>query len=126
MLPILYFLTGTVIGAVSVWVYMSQKIKDDRREMQQLEQKEQEQEEDASGLESFNAKRQKKIEGRKDKIVEVIKERGGIQTGEVSDMLDVSRNTAYRYLEELEKENRVEQTQKSGRAVRYLSFKITA
>jgi len=98
---------------------MSQKIKDDRREMQQPKQKEQEQEEDASGLESFNAKRQKKIEGRKDKIVEAIKKKGSIQTGKVSDMLDVSRNTAYRYLEELEKENRIKQTQESGRAVRY-------
>ncbi|SRR6056297_2192307 len=119
MSPILYLLIGAVIGAVSVWVYMSQKIKDDRREMQQPKQKEQEQEEDASGLESFNAKRQKKIEGRKDKIVEAIKKKGSIQTGKVSDMLDVSRNTAYRYLEELEKENRIKQTQESGRAVRY-------
>jgi predicted HTH transcriptional regulator len=116
---ILYLLTGAIIGAVSVWVYRERNIKDDQREMQQPEQKEQEQEEDASGLESFNEKRQKKIEGRKDKIVEAIKEKGSIQTGEVSDMLDVSRNTAYRYLEELEKENRVEQTQESGRAVRY-------
>jgi predicted HTH transcriptional regulator len=118
---ILYLLTGAAIGAVSVWFYMNQKIKDDWREMQQPKQKEQkqEQEEDASGLEDFNAKRQKKIEGRKDKIVEVIKKKGSIQTGEVSDMMDVSRNTAYRYLEELEKENRVEQTQESGRAVRY-------
>jgi predicted HTH transcriptional regulator len=116
---ILYFLTGAAIGAVSVWVYMSQKIKDDRRETKTPEQESQEQEEDASGLESFNEKRQKKIEGRKDKIVEAIKKKGSIQTGEVSDMLDVSRNTAYRYLEELEKENRVEQTQESGRSVRY-------
>jgi predicted HTH transcriptional regulator len=125
MSPILYLLTGAVIGAVSVWVYMSQKIKESEREMQQPEQKEQEQEqeEDASGLESFNAKRQKKIEGRKDKIVEAIKKKGSIQTGEVSDMLDVSRNTAYRYLEELEKENRVEQIQESGRAVRYRLLK---
>jgi predicted HTH transcriptional regulator len=98
---------------------MSQKIKEGERGVQQPEQKEQEQEEDVSGLESFNAKRQKKIEGRKDKIVEAIKKKGSIQTGEVSDMLDVSRNTAYRYLEELEKENRIEQTQESGRAVRY-------
>jgi predicted HTH transcriptional regulator len=119
MPPILYLLTGAAIGAVSVWVYMSQKIKDDQREMQQPGEKEQEQEEDASGLESFNAKRQKKIEGCKDKIVEAIKKKGSIQTGEVSEMLDVSRNTAYRYLEELEKENRVEQTQESGRAVHY-------
>jgi predicted HTH transcriptional regulator len=116
---ILYFLTGAAIGAVSVWVYMSQKIKDDRRETKTPEQESQEQEEDASGLESFNEKRQKKIERRKDKIVEAIREKGSIQTGEVSDMLDVSRNTAYRYLEELEKENRVEQTQESGRSVRY-------
>ena len=116
---ILYFLIGAVVGAVSVRLYMSQKFKDDQQEVQQPEQKEQEQEEDASGLESFNEKRQKKIEGRKDKIVEAIKEKGSIQTGEVSDMFDVSRNTAYRYLNELEEENRVEQIKESGRAVRY-------
>jgi predicted HTH transcriptional regulator len=119
MSSILYLLTGAIIGAVSVWVYRERKIKDDRREMQQPEQKEEEQEEDASGLESFNEKRQKKIEGRKDKIVEAIKKKGSIQTGEVSNMFNVSRNTAYRYLEELEKENRIEQTQESGRSVRY-------
>jgi predicted HTH transcriptional regulator len=119
MLSILYFLTGAAIGAVSVWIYMNQKIKDDRRDAKLSEQEKEEQEEDASGLEDFNEKRQKKIEGRKDKIVEAIKEKGSIQTGEVSDMLDVSRNTAYRYLEELEEENRVEQTQESGRSVRY-------
>ena len=116
---ILYFLIGAVVGAVSVRLYMSQKFKDDQQEVQQPEQKEQEQEEDASGLESFNEKRQKKIEGRKDKIVEAIKEKGSIQTGEVSDMFDVSRNTAYRYLNELEEENRVEQIKESGRSVRY-------
>jgi predicted HTH transcriptional regulator len=116
---ILYFLTGTIVGAVSVWIYMNQKIKDDRRDAKLSEQEKEEQEEDASGLEDFNEKRQKKIEGRKDKIVEAIKKKGSIQTGEVSDMLDVSRNTAYRYLEELEEENRIEQTQESGRAVRY-------
>ncbi len=88
MQSILYFLTGAIIGAVSVWVYRERKVKDDRREMQQPEQKEQEQEEDASGLESFNEKRQKKIEGRKDKIVEAIKEKGSIQTGEVSDIIE--------------------------------------
>src|SRR6056297_1430098 len=119
MQSILYFLTGAIIGAVSVWVYRERKVKDDRREMQQPKQKEQEQEEDASGLESFNEKRQKKIEGRKDKIVEAIKEKGSIQTGEVADMFEVSRNTAYRYLEELEKEGKLKQVKKFGRGVRY-------
>jgi len=52
MSSILYFLTGAIIGAVSVWLYMNQKIKEDRQEMQQPEQKEQEQEEiSGSGLE---------------------------------------------------------------------------
>src|SRR6056297_2337404 len=88
MSPILYLLIGAAIGAISVWLYMSQKIKDDQQEMQQPKQKEQEQEEDASGLESFNEKRQKKIKGRKDKIVEAIKEKGSIQTGEVSDIIE--------------------------------------
>jgi len=46
---------------------------------------------------------QKKIEGRKDKIVEAIKKKRSIQTGEVQDMFEISRNTAYRYLNELEK-----------------------
>jgi predicted HTH transcriptional regulator len=101
MSPILYLLTGAVIGAVSVWVYMIQKIKDDRRDAKLPEQEKEEQEEDAFGLEDFNAKRQKKIEGRKDKIIEAIKKKGSIQTGEVSDMLDTYPRTALRYLSEL-------------------------
>ena len=119
MLSILYFLTGAIVGSVSVWFYISQKIKDDQQEMQQPEQKEQEQEEDASGLESFNEKRQKKIEGRKDKIVEAIKEKGSIQTGEVSNMLDISSRTALRYLSELEEEGRIKQTDETGRNAGY-------
>jgi predicted HTH transcriptional regulator len=114
-----YFLIGAIVGAVSVWIYSSRKTKDSKRESKLPEQEREEREEDAFGLESFNEKRQEKIEGRKEKILEAIKEKGSIQTGEVSDMLGVSRNTAYRYLEELEEENRVKQTQESGRDVRY-------
>lgn len=121
MSSILYLLTGAIIGAVSVWFYGERKVGESEQEKQQPEQKEQG--EDASGLESFNEKRQNRIEGRKDKIVEAIKEKGSIRTGEVSDMLDVSRNTAYRYLEELEEENKIEQTQESGRGVRYRLLK---
>jgi predicted HTH transcriptional regulator len=114
-----YFLIGAIVGAVSVWIYSSRKTKDSKRESKLPEQEREEREEDAFGLEGFNEKRQEKIEGRKEKILEAIKEKGSIQTGEVSDMLGVSRNTAYRYLEELEEENRVKQTQESGRDVRY-------
>ncbi len=119
MSSISYFLIGAAIGAVSVWIYSSRKNKDSKRKNKLPEQEREEQEEDAFGLESFNEKRQEKIDGRKDKILEAIKKKGSVQTGEVSNMLGVSRNTAYRYLEELEEESRVEQTRESGRAVRY-------
>ncbi|SRR6056297_954665 len=119
MSPISYLLPGAIIGAVAVWLYKEKKIKESEQEIKRLERERGEQEEDASGLESFNEKRQKKIEGRKDKIVEAIKEKGSIQTGEVADMFEVSRNTAYRYLEELEKEGKLKQVKKFGRGVRY-------
>jgi len=95
------------------------KLKTASRKSDAWNKKEQEQEEGASGLEGFNAKRQKRIEGRKKRIVGAIEEKGSVQTGEVSDMLDVSRTTAYRYLEELEKDGKLKQVKKFGRSVSY-------
>ena len=44
-------------------------------------------------------------------------------TGEIQEIFDVSRNTAYRYLEELEKEGKISQIKKFGRDVHYRLLK---
>jgi DeoR/GlpR family transcriptional regulator of sugar metabolism len=46
-------------------------------------------------------------------------ERGKIKTNQVADFLEVSRATAFRYLEELEKEGKIEQIGAFGRNVEY-------
>lgn len=77
-------------------------------------------EEESPSLKSYNKKKKDKIDKRKEKIIQKIKEEGSVKTGEVQEMFDVSRSTAYRYLSELEKEGRVKQTKKFGRKVRYM------
>lgn len=81
--------------------------------------KEIEEEDDDSNLEKFNDKRQTKVEKRKVKIVEKLKKKDTLQSGEVADMFQVSRVTAFRYLDDLEEEGRIKQAGKTGRSVHY-------
>ncbi len=53
-------------------------------------------------------------------------ERGKIKTNQVADLLEVSRATAFRYLEELEKEEKIEQIGARGRNVEYKPKAINA
>jgi len=71
------------------------------------------------GFSGYNEKMAKIKEERKQKIVDALKNGGKIKTDGVADLLDISRATAFRYLEELEKEGAVEQVGKTGREVEY-------
>lgn len=55
----------------------------------------------------------------KQKIIEHIKENQKITNNEVEELLGVGDTTAYRYLEELEREGEIVQHGKTGRAVEY-------
>ena len=79
----------------------------------------QEEESVASGFAEFNRKKQEIKETRKQGILKELEKRGKIKTNEVADFLEVSRATAFRYLEELEKEGKIEQVGVFGRNVEY-------
>ncbi|MFW5888436.1 MAG: DeoR family transcriptional regulator [Patescibacteria group bacterium] len=94
--------------------------KEDKEEKKKPKKRiESKEEEDDSNLENFNDKRQTKVEKRKEKIINRIKKKDEIQTGDVMDMFKVSRVTAFRYLDDLEKEGVIKQAGKAGRSVRY-------
>ena len=71
------------------------------------------------GFEEYNKKINQIKEEIKQKILDIIKEKGNIQTKEVAELFEVSRATAFRYLEELEKEGKIEQMGVFGREVKY-------
>jgi len=70
-------------------------------------------------LEEFNEARDKKVNEAKQKIFEEIKKSGSTDAGKVKKLLSVSRTTAFRYLDELEKEGKIEQMGEMGRGVEY-------
>ncbi len=102
------------------WFFMREAMERHRVEVDRMEREKQEQEEVGSGLEGFNEEVQRRIEGRKAKIIHEIQRAGAVQNQEVADMLDVSSRTALRYLSELEKEGKIRQVEKLGRNVRYV------
>ncbi len=61
----------------------------------------------------------KRTEKRKEKIMERVCAQGRITNDEVEELLLVSNNTALKYLNELEKEGKLEQKGATGRGVHY-------
>lgn len=77
-----------------------------------------------SGIFAQNVKRGKgalfkRTEKRKEKIMERVRVQGRITNDEVEDLLNVSNNTALKYLNELEREGKLEQNGATGRGVYY-------
>ncbi len=56
---------------------------------------------------------------KKEKVVKLLAERGELANADIREALGVSARTVVRYLDELERENRVEQTGQTGQAVTY-------
>jgi len=55
----------------------------------------------------------------KNKILELLKEKGEMSNSEIRDALNVSPKTAVNYLDELEREDKVEQVGEIGQSVHY-------
>ena len=117
---ILIFLLGIIIGAGVVWMIMKKKNKELEIDLKRMEKEKQEEERVASGLADFNSKMQEIKENNKQKILKQLAERGKIKTNEVADILEVSRATAFRYLEELEREGKIKQIGTFGKNVKYV------
>ncbi len=130
MTTFFYLFLGAILGAVVVWFLMRKKIKELEIELQRMEKEKEEQGKIVSGFDEFNRRMQEIKEERKQKILKDLSGRslplrkasdgqGKIKTNEVADLLDISRATAFRYLEELEKEGKIEQVGAFGRNVQY-------
>ncbi|MFO7807498.1 MAG: winged helix-turn-helix transcriptional regulator [Candidatus Moraniibacteriota bacterium] len=115
----LIFLFGFGVGVAVAWFFMREVVERQEMETERMEKEKQEQEEIACGLDGFNEEIQKRVENRKVRIIEEIRQAGAAQNQEVADMLNVSSRTALRYLSELEEEGKIRQVQKLGRNVRY-------
>ena len=130
---IFIFLLGIVLGAGVVWVIMKKRMKELEIELKRTEKEMEEErallrscelrtgkeESVAFGLAGFNRQTQEMKETRKQGILKELEKRGAIKTNEVADLIDISRATAFRYLEELEKEGKIEQIGAFGRNVEY-------
>ncbi len=115
----LIFLSGVLLGAGVVWVMAKRRIKELGIELKRTEKEKEEQAKIVSGFEDFNRQQEEIKEARKQKILGELAKRGKIKTNQVADLLEVSRATAFRYLEELEKEGKIEQIGAYGRNVEY-------
>lgn len=115
----LLFLIGVVVGAGAVWAVLQRKISELKLEVQRVEGEKAEEEEIARHFDEFNERMQEKQEERKGRIVEVLDKKDMLQRREVADLLEVSKKTAYNYLEELEQEGKIEQVGVTGRSVYY-------
>lgn len=118
-MDIFIFFLGIVLGAGAVWVIMKKRVGELEIELKRTEKEKEEQENVALGLADFNRHMQKIKEDRKQKILEKLTEQGKVKTDEVADVLKVSRASAFRYLEELEKQGKIEQIGAFGRNVEY-------
>jgi predicted HTH transcriptional regulator len=113
-------ITILLLTGVSVFLYV-----ENRRLRQDIARSEKEEHErvncaiQSSGLDDYNARLQEIKEERKAKILEFLKEAGSLSSGDIADRLEVSRSTALRDLNELEKEGRLTQKGTLGRFVRY-------
>ena len=115
----LQFILGLLIGAGGVWVWVSGKQRETREEVERLKKEIKAGEDDFAELSDYNKKVAEIKEQKKQKILSHIKEKGKTDAGLVSKLLDISRYTAFRYLNELEKAGRIEQIGAVGRGVEY-------
>ena len=99
MSPLILVIIGIVIGAVLVYRPIRERVK--------------------IQIQKILPKQSAEKEERKEKIMAVLMERGTITNDEVEKLVGVANTSAYRYLEELEKEGKIEQIGGTGRNVHY-------
>lgn len=101
MTEITSFLLGLLIGAVIVYLLMYSKRKDHPSIVAHVE------------------KQQSEKQSRKKKILEMVREKGGVTNNDIETALGVSDATATNYLQELERDGKIEQVGQRGRFVSY-------
>ncbi len=119
MFEILTLFVGLVIGGGIAWLFIKRRTAELADELRRTECEKTAHEEIASSLDEYNVRLQQEKDERKESIIKKIQEDVSIQNNEVADMFEVSRKTAYNYLEELETEGKIKQVGSAGRHVIY-------
>lgn len=115
-----YIILILIVAGLGFWVwYLLKKNKENEKEILALEKEKGEMADFGNGLEEYNKKMQEKKERAKEKIMELFEGKEKISHKEVVKALDVSKNSAVRYLDELEADAKVKQIGKTGQAVFY-------
>ena len=119
MNQIFIFILGVVFGGAVTGFWFFRKYKEVEGELRRIQNELEKEKEILGGFDEYNRKIARLKEDRKQKILDVIKEKSSIRSGDVGDLLGVSRATAFRYLEELEKTSKIEQVGAFGKEVKY-------
>jgi Fic family protein len=116
---IVIFIVGVLCGFMVAWVWCGGEIKELENELKRMQREIEKERQMLGGFDEYNKKIAEIKQKRKEKIIEELKKRGKMQTNKVADLLDISKVTAFRYLEELQQEGEIEQVGAFGRGVEY-------
>lgn len=99
---IILILIIVVLGVGGIWFYFKSKASASQ-----------------GGLEEYHKKMRAKKQEYKDKIMDLVKQKGKISNKDMQSALGISEASVTRYAEELEKEGKLRQLGKAGRNVFY-------
>ena len=103
MIEALIFFLGFLLGTMSVYFAMR-----NQRTLCELH-----------GVAAHIEKQQAEKQSRKERIIQIIKEKGTVANNDIEKALGVTDTTATNYLQELEREGKIEQIGERGRFVSY-------
>lgn len=100
MATILSFFVGILVGAFGVYLLLRKS-------------------KTSGGIAAYTDQRSGEKQNRKERIMAALKEKGTVTNDEVEKLLGIADATATKYLQELEREGRIEQIGTQGRFVHY-------
>ncbi len=110
-----------IIIGLGIWIFwLLEQKKENEKEVLALGKEKDELAELGKGLEEYNRKMQEKKEKAKEKIMELFSKKEKVSHKDVVVALNASKNTAVRYLDELEMESKIKQIGKTGQGVFYI------
>lgn len=116
---LLFYIIVLVAAVAGVWVWWWRKYEIVKQELARTQKELERERELFNGFDEYNRKIAQLKAERKQKIMDLLKERGKVNVNQVCFVLDVSRATASRYFDELEQEGRIRQIGTFGKKVTY-------
>ena len=112
-------LIGALLGAIAVWLLMQRMLRRAQHDTDLLQRELTETERCGEGIEEFRERQRERKEEAKGEILAALKTRGSMKNEEIADLVNISSASVVRYMDELEKEEKVVQEGMAGRSVVY-------